>query len=96
MRKVITIVPDDQVSRQLDAMRTEKFELLLLQFGETTEGSLITTTAAGILKRIKWLKAKNAHGYNINIRPAASRYGGQRIRAVCDRRDLSIQLPGVA
>lgn len=68
----MTIVPDEQVSRQLDAMRAETFELLLLQFGETTEGSLITTTAAGILKRIKWLKAKNAHGYNINIRPAAS------------------------
>lgn len=65
----MTIVPDSQVSRQLQAMRAERFELLLLNFGEKTEGNLTTTTAAGILKKIKWLKAKNVQGYNINIRP---------------------------
>ena len=69
----MTIVPETEVSKQLEAMRAESFELLLLHFGEqATEGNLFRLNIPQILKRIKWLKAKNVQGYNINIRPVGN------------------------
>ena len=61
-----------QVAAQLRAMRAERFELLLLVLGDEREGSMLTLTSEGILSRLSWLKARNANGVNVNIRPTSS------------------------
>jgi hypothetical protein len=63
---------ETQIRRQLDAMRTDSFELLLLRFGDSTEASLSNETSASLLRRLPWLKAKNVQGFNINIRPTGT------------------------
>ena len=61
-----------QASRQLAAMRAEVFELVLLDFGPARAGSMRTLTYARILASFSWLRAQNAQGLNINIRPKSS------------------------
>jgi hypothetical protein len=63
---------EGQVRAQLRAMRSERFELLLLHFGDKTQGSIITCTPDEIVQRLSWLKAQNVKGQNINIRPTGT------------------------
>jgi hypothetical protein len=54
-------------------MRSETFELLLLKFNEDgRDGGIFTTTPEKLLARLPWLRAKNAQGWNINIRPVGN------------------------
>jgi hypothetical protein len=66
------LTTEAQVNAQLRAMRAESFELLLLVLDEGREGSMLTLTADRILARLSWLKARNANGVNVNIRPKSS------------------------
>lgn len=50
------------IERQLTAMRSDQFELLLLRFGEKTEGGLKKVSYQGLLRQVKWLKALNVRG----------------------------------
>ncbi|MGB7987006.1 MAG: DNA-primase RepB domain-containing protein [Terracidiphilus sp.] len=63
-----------QVRAQIEAMRTDSFELLLLTFDEdSTKASLIENLSADqVFARIPLLRAKNAAGMNINIRPTGT------------------------
>lgn len=59
-----------QVRRQLEAMRSQQFELLLLQF--TQDGAVASNhelTFDQLIRRIPWLRAQNVKGQNVNIRP---------------------------
>jgi hypothetical protein len=59
-----------QVRRQLEAMRTQHFELLLLEFHEDgRRGANLPLTFDQIMRRVPWLRAQNVKGQNINIRP---------------------------
>lgn len=61
---------EEQVVRQLAAMRTDRFEMLLLLFGEKVDPKMFQTSSEGVIRRIKWLQRLNANeGWNINIRP---------------------------
>ncbi len=53
-------------------MRSLTFELLLLDFSDDSKASLLTVSAESILRRLAWLRAQNAKGFNINIRPAGN------------------------
>ncbi len=57
---------------QLAAMRSASFELLLLDFHDDSKASLFTSTAEGVMRRLPWLRAQNAKGININVRPVGS------------------------
>ena len=61
-----------QVQAQLAAMRSASFELLLLDFDDDSKASLFTSTAEGVMRRLPWLRAQNAKGININVRPVGS------------------------
>ncbi len=60
---------EQQITDQLTAMRGELFELLLLRLDEKREGQLLTVTLPQLLRRVSWLRAQNAQGMNVNIRP---------------------------
>ncbi len=63
---------ETQVRLQLAAMRSTSFELLLLTFGDDTKAAMHTLDAEALLRRLPWLKAQNAKGQNVNIRPTTN------------------------
>jgi hypothetical protein len=64
---------DAIICAQLDAMRSDTFELLMLHFAESgRQGGVTRTTRDRLIARLPWLKAKNVQGWNINIRPTGN------------------------
>jgi hypothetical protein len=63
---------EQQVCDQLGAMRSLTFELLMLDFTNDSKATMLTLTADSIMRRLSWLRAQNAKGFNINIRPTGS------------------------
>jgi len=63
---------EQQVRDQLGAMRSLSFELLLLDFSDNGKATMLTVTPESIIRRLSWLRAQNAKGFNINIRPTGT------------------------
>lgn len=64
---------EQQVCAQLAAMRSSRFELLLLDFAsEDRQAAMITVDQAAMQRRLGWLRAQNAKGFNVNVRPVGN------------------------
>jgi len=64
-----------QVTKQLRAMRSEFFELLLFTYtpsGVSNPVLLSDRSLTEIMAKLPWLKAQNSKGANINIRPSGT------------------------
>jgi hypothetical protein len=57
------------VNRQINAMRTDRFEIGVLSTGIDKNGVMRQWSTETLILSIPWLKAQNANGMNINIRP---------------------------
>ncbi len=60
------------VNQQVTAMRSDRFEIGVLAIGGDKSGVMRTWGADTLMQSLGWLKAQNARGLNINIRPTAN------------------------
>jgi hypothetical protein len=60
------------INRQINAMRANRFEIGVLSSGTDKTGVMRQWDTATVLRSIPWLKAQNARGMNINIRPTGN------------------------
>jgi hypothetical protein len=60
------------VSRQVHAMRSDHFEIGVLSIEGERSAVIRLWTPEEIAERLPWLKAQNAKGLNINIRPVGN------------------------
>lgn len=60
------------VERQVSAMRANRFEIGVLAIGGDRSGVMRVWETRTLMESVGWLKAQNARGLNINIRPSSS------------------------
>jgi RepB DNA-primase from phage plasmid len=60
------------VEAQMTAMRSERFEVGLLEIGGNRNGAMRVWKTAQVLQSLNWLKLQNVRGLNINIRPTTN------------------------